>query len=207
MLFVAEAHLHLEPRHPPKGRPSNFAAYVFVLTICVRHWNEAYHQSLWLLAPCRDYCTLRQGIGGKCRCQTPHGRRLPSIFRAEGPSQRLRREGRGSRAWRGSLAFFGLREARMTMAEGSKSLSDDSMRVAEEGIRGMINATAGATVTSYVMIEAALHILAAWLTSSQSKSTAAERDADVEELKEVLSSFIDYHRAAKWLPDPYRIDN
>jgi len=95
----------------------------------------------------------------------------------------------------------------MTMAEGSKSLSDDSMRVAEEGIRGMINATAGATVTSYVMIEAALHILAAWLTSSQSKSTAAERDADVEELKEVLSSFIDYHRAAKWLPDPYRIDN
>jgi len=95
----------------------------------------------------------------------------------------------------------------MTMAEGSKSLSDDSMRVAEEGIRGMINATAGATVTSYVMIEAALHILAAWLASSQSKSTAAERDADLEELKELLSSFIDYHRAAKWLPDPYRIDN
>jgi len=95
----------------------------------------------------------------------------------------------------------------MTMAEGSKSLSDDSMRVAEEGIRGMINATAGATVKSYVMIEAALHILAAWLASSQTKSSAAERDADLEELKELLSSFIDYHRAAKWLPDPYRIDN
>jgi len=96
---------------------------------------------------------------------------------------------------------------RMTMAEGSSSLSNGSMRVAEEGIRGMINATAGATVTSYLMIEAALHILAAWVASSQSKSTAAERDADVEELKGVLSSFIDYHRAAKWLPDPYRMDN
>ena len=95
----------------------------------------------------------------------------------------------------------------MTMTEGSYSLTEESMRFAEEGIRGMINATAGATVTSYLMIEAALHILAAWVASSQSKSTAAERDADVEELKGVLSSFIDYHRAAKWLPDPYRMDN
>ena len=95
----------------------------------------------------------------------------------------------------------------MTMAEGSSSLSDDSMRVAEAGVLGMINATAGTTVTSYVMIEAALHILAAWVASSQTKSTAAERDADIEELKLLLSSFIDYHRAAKWLPDPRRIDN
>jgi hypothetical protein len=95
----------------------------------------------------------------------------------------------------------------MSMAEGSNSLNDDSMRVAEGGIHGMINATAGATVTSYVMIEGALHILAAWVASSQTKSTTAERDADVEELKGLLSSFIDYHCAAKWLPDPYRIDN
>ena len=95
----------------------------------------------------------------------------------------------------------------MTMAEGSNSLSDDSFWVAEEGIRGMINATGGATITSYVMIEAALQILAAWVAPSQTKSSAAERDADLEELKELLSSFIDYHRAAKWLPDPYRIDN
>jgi len=70
--------------------------------------------------------------------------------------------------------FFGLREVRMTMAEGSNSLSDDSFWVAEEGIRGMINATGGATITSYVMIEAALQILAAWVASSQTKSTAAE---------------------------------
>src|SRR5215475_13629440 len=70
--------------------------------------------------------------------------------------------------------FFGLRKARMTMAEGSNSLSDDSLRVAEEGIRGMINATGGATITSYVMIEAALQILAAWVAPSQTKSTAPE---------------------------------
>jgi len=83
----------------------------------------------------------------------------------------------------------------MTMAEGSYSLSDDSMRVAEAGIRGMINATTGATIASYlmitatscVMIETALHIL--------------------EELEGLLWSFIDCHRAAEWLPDPHRIDN
>ena len=62
----------------------------------------------------------------------------------------------------------------MTMTEGSYSLTEESMRFAEEGIRGMINATGGATITSYVMIEAALQILAAWVASSQTKSTAAE---------------------------------
>jgi hypothetical protein len=102
---------------------------------------------------------------------------------------------------------FTLREARMTIAQGSYSLTKESMRVAEEGIRGMINATSGATTTSYVMIEAALHILAAWVASSQTRSTAAERAADVEELEGLLSSFIDYHCAAKWLPDALRIDN
>jgi len=95
----------------------------------------------------------------------------------------------------------------MTMAEGSYSLTEESIRVAEEGIRGMINATSGATVTSFVMIGAALHILAAWVASSQTKSTPAERDADVEELEGLLPSFIEYHRAAKWLPDPHRADN
>ena len=52
-----------------------------------------------------------------------------------------------------------------------------------------------------------LAYLTAWVASSETKSTAAERDADVEELKGLLSSFIDYHRAAKWLPAPHRIDN
>jgi hypothetical protein len=63
----------------------------------------------------------------------------------------------------------------MAMTEGSNPLSDDSLRVAEEGIRERINATAGAAITSYVMIEAALHILAAWVASSQTKSSAGER--------------------------------
>ena len=69
------------------------------------------------------------------------------------------------------------------------------MRVAEAGIRGMINATTGATLTSYlmitatscVMIETALHIL--------------------EELEGLLWSFIDCHRAEEWHPGPHRIDN
>jgi hypothetical protein len=106
-----------------------------------------------------------------------------------------------------AFRISGLREVAMTIAEGAYSLSDDSMRVAGEGIRGMINATAGATVTSHVMIEAALHILPAWVAASKTKSTAAERDADIEELEGLLSSFVDCHHAAKWLPDPQRIDN
>jgi hypothetical protein len=87
------------------------------------------------------------------------------------------------------------------------SLSEQSIRVAEEGIRGMIKAACGVSITSYVMIEAALHVLAAWVASSQTGSTTAERDADFEELERLLPSFVDYHRAAKWLPDPHRIDN
>jgi len=57
------------------------------------------------------------------------------------------------------------------------------------------------------MIEAALHILAAWIASSQSKMTTAERDADVEELERLLPSFIEYHRNSKWLLDPHCADN
>jgi len=57
------------------------------------------------------------------------------------------------------------------------------------------------------MIDAALHILAARVVSSQTSSTAAERETDVEELGELLPSYIEYHRSAKWLPDPHRADN
>ena len=95
----------------------------------------------------------------------------------------------------------------MTKTEGSYSLTEESMRFAEEGIRGMINATCGATITSYVMIEAALHILAAWVASSQTKSSTAEREADIGDLTELLPSFIEYHRTAQWLPNPHRADN
>ena len=124
---------------------------------------------------------------------------------------RLRREGDGGGAHAAVPPPFllGLREVQMTMTEGSYSLSEESMRVAEEGIRGMINATSGATVKSFVMIGAASHILAAWVASSQIRSSAqpAERHADVEELEELLPSFIEYHRTAQWLPNPHRIDN
>ena len=95
----------------------------------------------------------------------------------------------------------------MTMAEGSYSLRKVSMRLAEKGIRGMINASCGASITSYVMIEAALHILAAWVASSQTKSSTAEREADIGDLTELLPSFIEYHRTAQWLPNPHRADN
>jgi hypothetical protein len=80
----------------------------------------------------------------------------------------------------------------MKMTEGSYSLGEESMRLAEETTRGMINATCGATIT-YVMIEAALRILAAWVASSQMKSSAAEREADFDDLTELLPSFIEYH--------------
>jgi hypothetical protein len=29
-------------------------------------------------------------------------------------------------------------------------------------------------------------------------------EADIEELAELLPSYIEYHRSAKWLPDPHR---
>jgi hypothetical protein len=95
----------------------------------------------------------------------------------------------------------------MAIAERSCTLSDESMWVAEEGIRGMIKAISGGTVTSYVMIEAAVHVLAAWVASSQMTSSAAERAADLEELLELLPSCIEYHRTARWLPNPQRADH
>ena len=95
----------------------------------------------------------------------------------------------------------------MTMAEGSYSLSAESMRIAEEAIRGMIGATGGATITSYVMIEAALHVLAAWVASSQATSSTREREADIKDLLELLPECIEYHRIARWLPDPHRADH
>ena len=57
------------------------------------------------------------------------------------------------------------------------------------------------------MLNAALHILSAWVAASQTKSTDAEREADIENLTELLPSFIEYHRSAKWLRDAHRADN
>ena len=94
-----------------------------------------------------------------------------------------------------------------TMTEESFAPNEEILKVAEEGIRGMINAFGEERIAPDVMIDAALHILAAWVASSQTKSTAAEREADIEELGELLPSYIEYHRAVKWLPDPHRTDN
>jgi hypothetical protein len=85
--------------------------------------------------------------------------------------------------------------------------NEAAMKIAEEGIRGMINALGAEAIAPDVMIDAALHILAAWLASSQINSTAAEREEDIEELEQSLPSYIEFHRSAKWLPDPHRADN
>jgi hypothetical protein len=77
------------------------------------------------------------------------------------------------------------------------------LKVAEEGIRGMVNAVGEETISPDAMVDAALRILAAWVASSQTKSTAAECEADIEELAELFPSYIEYHRSAKWLPDPH----
>jgi len=57
------------------------------------------------------------------------------------------------------------------------------------------------------MIDAALHVLAAWVASSQTHSPNGERQEEVDELLEVLPSYIEYHRAVGWLPEPRRSDN
>ena len=73
-------------------------------------------------------------------------------------------------------------------------------KVAQAGIRGMVGALGRETVSPHVMIEAALHVLAAWVASSQTHSPTAERAEEVDELLEILPSYIEYHRTAGWLP-------
>ena len=85
------------------------------------------------------------------------------------------------------LYLAGLRE--VGIAEGSQSLSEEACGLRRSVV--CMRVTSGATVTSFVRVEAALHILAAWVASNETKSTAAERGADVEELEGC------YHRAAK----------
>src|SRR5262249_10579587 len=80
--------------------------------------------------------------------------------------------------------------------------NEGAMKIAEEGIRGMIHALGAEVIAPDVMIDAALHILAAWIASSQTNSTSTEREADMVELEEALPSYIEYHRSAKWLSSP-----
>jgi hypothetical protein len=79
--------------------------------------------------------------------------------------------------------------------------------VARAGIRGMISALKEEKFSPDLMINAALHILAAWVASSQKRSSASERADDVEHLLNMLPSVVDYHREASWLPDPHRDDH
>jgi hypothetical protein len=81
------------------------------------------------------------------------------------------------------------------------------VKIAEAGIGGMIGAIGGEKVSPDVMIDAALHILAAWVASSQTKSSASERVEEMESLAEMLPSYIEYQRTAGWLPNPQRGDH
>jgi len=80
-------------------------------------------------------------------------------------------------------------------------------KVAHAAIRGMVGAVGTKTISPHVMIDAALHVLAAWVASSQTHSPVDEREEEIEELAEILPSYIEYHRSAGWLPDPRRHDN
>ena len=84
---------------------------------------------------------------------------------------------------------------------------EEIVKVAQAGIRGMVGALGRETISPHVMIDAALHVLAAWVASSQTHTPAIERAEEVEELLDVLPSYIEYHRTAGWLPEPHRNDN
>jgi hypothetical protein len=75
------------------------------------------------------------------------------------------------------------------------------MRDAEDGIGAMIRALQDQMVPAGVMVDAALHILAAWEASRQSKFTVDERETCIEELMGMLPAHIDESLAAGWLPD------
>jgi hypothetical protein len=81
------------------------------------------------------------------------------------------------------------------------------VKVAEAAIKGMITAVNKEMISPHVMIDAALHVLAAWVASSQTHAPTGEREEEVEELLDVLPSYIEYHRTAGWLPEPHRNDH
>jgi hypothetical protein len=90
------------------------------------------------------------------------------------------------------------------MAERSYSLSEESMRLAEEGVLLIISATYGAAIASFVIMEATFHVFAAWAASSPTTSSSTEHDRDAE--GSLASSFA-YDRAPKWLSVPHLTDD
>jgi hypothetical protein len=95
------------------------------------------------------------------------------------------------------------------MKEWSAAPSDTEVEVAEAGLCGMIEVMKekGEDFSAELMINAALHILSAWVASSQTTSSAAERESDIRDLLELLPGCIEYHRTAQWLPKPDRADH
>ena len=69
---------------------------------------------------------------------------------------------------------------------------EEIVKVAQAGIRGMVGALGRETISPHVMIDAALHVLAAWVASSQVHSPLMEREEEVDELLDVLPSYIEY---------------
>jgi hypothetical protein len=78
---------------------------------------------------------------------------------------------------------------------------EDVIKIAEAGVKAMISALREQNVPVGVIVDAALHILAAWEASRDANFTAAERETCIQELMEMLPSDIDRSRAARWLPD------
>ena len=80
-------------------------------------------------------------------------------------------------------------------------------KIAQAAIRGMVGAVGTETISPHVMIDAAMHVLAAWVASSQTHSPVVEREEEIEELLNFLPSYVEFHRTAGWLPEPHRNDN
>jgi hypothetical protein len=78
---------------------------------------------------------------------------------------------------------------------------NDVTRSAEAGVKAMISALHEEKLPSAVVVDAALHILAAWDASRQMRFTVAERETCIQELVGMLPSYVDQSRAASWLPD------
>jgi hypothetical protein len=71
---------------------------------------------------------------------------------------------------------------------------------AEACVRAMISALHEHNVSAGLLVDAALHILAAWEASRLTRFTVAEREMCIQELMGMLPSHIDQTRAESWLP-------
>jgi hypothetical protein len=80
---------------------------------------------------------------------------------------------------------------------------EDAITVAEAGVSAMISALHEQGVAADLIVDAALHILAAWEASRQSSFTVAERETCIQELVEMLPSLVDEELAASWLPEAH----